>query len=105
MQTTAPQSARYQSGQLKEVVERGSSIACTYRGVEASSLIHGQESVTVDSSDTDDPLRDGKELEYACGTSGERWQPLSMLNSLRAPLQLMLSTPPVSHVPLRWNKI
>lgn len=33
-----------------------------YRGVQPSSLIHGQESVTVNSFDTNDPLGNGKEL-------------------------------------------
>lgn len=35
----------------------------TYRGMEASSFIHGQEPVTVDPFDADDPLRNCKELQ------------------------------------------
>lgn len=35
----------------------------TYGGVEPSSFIHGQESVTVDPFDAYDPLRNCKELQ------------------------------------------
>lgn len=35
----------------------------THGGVEPSSFIHGQESVTVDPFDADDPLRNSKELQ------------------------------------------
>ena len=35
----------------------------TYGGMEPSSLIHGQESVTVDPFNADDPLRNRKELQ------------------------------------------
>lgn len=35
----------------------------TYSGVEPSSFIHGQEFVTVDPFDADDPLRNRKELQ------------------------------------------
>lgn len=38
----------------------------THGGVQPSSFIHGQESVTGDAFDADDPLRDGKELQDTC---------------------------------------
>lgn len=39
------------------------SAGITHSGVEASSFIHGQESVAVDPFDADDPLRNCKELQ------------------------------------------
>lgn len=35
----------------------------TYSGMEPSSFIHGQESVTIDPFDANDPLRNCKELQ------------------------------------------
>lgn len=39
------------------------SAGITHSGVEASSFIHGQESVAVDPFDANDPLRNCKELQ------------------------------------------